>query len=247
MSKTFTLLKSAGACAQIGRRHLLPLLFCCLLSATPNHGQHHSPSGSRPVEPPAQTSPSGRLASPAGSPAEIVINTTRITVPDIQVIDQDGHQVRFYSDLVKGRKLALGFFYTSCSYICTRHGELFSKLQEQLSARLGKEVFLISVSMDPAHDTPARLLSWGKTYGRRSGWTLVTGRPEEMNKLLRAFTGNGTGPRDAHSSTFYIADAAAGRWDYVTGYPQPSAIEQRIEGLAATPVTKPDINTTRQN
>jgi protein SCO1/2 len=228
MSKTCTPLKSAVLRTRVGCRRLPLLLFCCLLSAAPNQGQHCPPTGSRPVE----------------SAAEIVIDKTRITLPDIQVLDQDGHKVRFYSDLVKGRKLALGFFYTSCSYICTRHGELFAKLQKQLSSRLGKEVFLISVSMDPAHDTPARLLRWGKTYGRRPGWTLVTGRPEEMSKLLHAFTGNDAGPREAHSSTFYIANDDAGHWDYVTGYPQPSEIEQRIEGLTAPPVTKPDVKRT---
>ena len=162
------------------------------------------------------------------SKREIVIAGRTLYVPDVWVVTQDGKKVRFYSDLIKDKSVAIGFFFTSCTFVCTWHGELFSGFQKHLGSRLGKDIFLISVSMDPKTDTPARLRDWGARYGRRSGWTLVTGRTAEMNELLQSLTGNTVGPKETHSSFLYIYNRKTGTWSYMLGYPTPTDFEKQI-------------------
>src|SRR5262245_32203043 len=90
-------------------------------------------------------------------------------------------------------------------------GRTFSKLQSLLGERLGKSVFLISVSTDPAKDNPAQLKAWGKRYNVQSGWTLVTGDEAEMNRLLLPFTGNTVGG-GMHQPTTFIGNDRTGIW-----------------------------------
>src|SRR5688572_6035180 len=93
------------------------------------------------------------LVVPAQPPAaqdgiEIDIRGPKLKIPDLVLHDQDGKKVRFYSDLIKDKVVVLSFFYTSCTYTCTLQGKVFSELQSLLGERLGKSVFLISVTID---------------------------------------------------------------------------------------------------
>ena len=135
----------------------------------------------------------------------------KVKIPDLVVRDQDGRKVRFYSDLIKDKVVVLSFFYTSCAYACPMQGKTFSKLQSLLGERLGKSVFLISVTTDPANDDPAKLKAWGRRYGVRSGWTLVTGDETEMNKLLIPFTGSPAGG-GMHLPATFIGNDKRGFW-----------------------------------
>lgn len=106
-----------------------------------------------------------------------ILRPTKVRVYDLRLLDERGKKIRFHSDLLKGKTVVMGFFYTICEFICTMQGQLFSRLQSRLGDRLGKDVHLVLVSMDPATDTPRRLREWGAKYGVRPGWTLVTGDP----------------------------------------------------------------------
>jgi protein SCO1/2 len=140
----------------------------------------------------------------------------KVEIPDLLLRDHEGRKVRFYSDLIKDKVVVLSFFYTSCIYSCTMQGKTFSTLQSLLGDRLGKSVFLISVTTDPAKDTPAQLKAWGKRYGVQPGWTLVTGDVSEMNKLLLPFTGNPAGG-GMHLPTTFIGNAKKGVWISAAG------------------------------
>jgi protein SCO1 len=165
---------------------------------------------------------------------KITIDNRELTIPDLVLIDQDGKRVRFYTDLLKGKTFALSFFYTDCTYICTRQGELFSSLQKRLASRLGKDAFIISVTMNPQTDTPAKLKRWAGKYGRQPGWTLVTGRPDDVERLLHLFTGETVGPREIHSSLIYIADDRTGRWSYVHDLTPAAEVEKKMFELFKT-------------
>ena len=159
---------------------------------------------------------------------EVIIDGRQLIIPDVMVQDQSGKKVRFYTDLLQGKSFVLGFFFTDCTYVCPRQGKLFSALQKQLGERLGKETFIVSVTVNPQRDTVERLKVWGARYGRKSGWTLVTGAVSEMDKLLVAFTGEGAGPRDVHAGLIFIANDLTGRWTYVDELTSPADVEKRI-------------------
>ncbi len=123
----------------------------------------------------ARTANQELLGSRDGADREVIIDGRRLIIPDVLLKDQSGKKVRFYTDLLKGKSFVLGFFFTDCTYVCPRQGALFSALQKQLGERLGKETFIISVTVNPQRDTVERLKVWGAWFGRKSGWTLVTG------------------------------------------------------------------------
>ena len=108
-------------------------------------------------------------------------------IPDIPVVDQDGNARHFFTDLVKGKVVAINFGYTSCTKVCPMQGQHFAQLQTLLGSRLGQSVFLVTVTTDPAHDTPASLKNWGAQFGAKPGWTLVTGNPTDLQQLLSVF------------------------------------------------------------
>jgi protein SCO1 len=151
-------------------------------------------------------------------------------VPDLVIRDHQGRKVRFYSDLIKGKVVVLSFFYTSCIYSCATQGKTFAALQSLLGDRLGKSVFLISVSTDPATDTPARLKEWSKRYGVQPGWTLVTGDVSEMNKLLLPFTGNPAGA-GMHLPTTFIGNDKTGSWTSASGVFAPEDVLNALNNL----------------
>jgi protein SCO1/2 len=219
-----------------GRSRRALVLSLLLVGAVPlAPAQKHSPRHEKRVRQPRQSGGGAvrRAAALAPTPTrEVEIRGRRVAIPDASVVTQDGKRVRFYADLIEGKAVALGFFYTSCVFVCTRHGELFARIQRHAGERLGRDTFMVSVSMDPSTDTPARLTEWGASYGRKEGWTLVTGASEEVDKILKALTGNSVGPRDAHSSLFYVIDSK-GRWEYMFGGASPEEVERQLHGSSS--------------
>ncbi len=171
----------------------------------------------------------GQNRTPATRTVEFDIGGVgKIRVPDLELSDQEGRKVRFYSDLIKDKVVVLSFFYTSCTYSCTMQGQTFSKLQSLLGDRLGKSVFLISVTTDPAKDSPSLLKAWGNRYDVQSGWTLVTGKPAEMSDLLMPFTGNPPGA-GMHLPSTFIGNDRTGLWTSAAGVFDPKELLNAID------------------
>ena len=147
---------------------------------------------------------------------ELNIGSSKIRFPDLELRDQEGRKVRFYSDLIKDKVVVLSFFYTNCTFTCTMQGKTFSRLQTLLGDRLGKSVFLITVSTDPAKDRPAVLKTWSKRYDAQPGWTVVTGEEREMNRLLIPFTGSPAGA-EMHLPVTFIGNDKTGTWTSADG------------------------------
>lgn len=184
-----------------------------------------------------QATPPKALSS--SSPGKLIeIDKTSILIPDVEVFNHQGKQVRFYTDLIKDKVVLLSFFYTSCTYVCTMQGENLSKVQAQLGARLGKDVFLISISMDPKTDTPQKLRYWARAFGARPGWTLVSSDSIEMNRMLKALTGNSPGPKEMHSSVVFIGNDRTGIWTATDGLSEPDGLVRLLDRLTNSAATK---------
>lgn len=162
---------------------------------------------------------------------QIMVGKQAKFLPDLALLDQDGREVRFYSDLIKDRNVVISFFYTTCGSTCLRQGKVFSDLQKELGDRLGKDIFLISVTMDPETDTPRRLKTWGDQYGRKKGWTLVTGKTAEMKKLVGHLTGNPLGRLETHAPFVYLGSDKKNQWISTYGLPAPRNLIKQFEEL----------------
>lgn len=171
------------------------------------------------------------------STESVDIQGVRVKIPDLVLLDQDGRKVRFYSDLIKDKVIVLSFFYTSCTYICTMQGKVFSELQSLLGERLGKSVFLISVTTDPVKDNPQKLKAWAERYKVKPGWTLVTGEVAEMDKLLIQFTGSKAGGGMHVPSTFIVNDRS-GSWSSAAGVFAPNHLLKVIDFVTRDDIGK---------
>ncbi len=164
-------------------------------------------------------------AAPAVADAE-----PPLTIPDVAVVDQNGHAFHFYSDLVHGKVVAISFIFTSCTTICTPLGAHMAALQPLLAGQ--DDVRLISITVDPANDTPPRLRAWSERFHGRPGWTLVTGSKNDIARLLKALRA-WSGDPATHSPLLLVGNDAAGKWTRVNGLQAPAQIAAAIEEIRA--------------
>lgn len=172
----------------------------------------------------------GSVAPAPADPQERALES--LTVPDVELVDQDGRPVRFYTDLVKGQVVVMNFVFTSCGTICPPMGANFAKLQKLLGERPGgPRVRLISVSIDPGTDTPERLKAWAGKFGASPGWTLVTGDSDEIARLLKAL-GVYTGIPASHTPVVLVGDDASHQWTRAYSLAPPDKLAELIGRVA---------------
>lgn len=143
-------------------------------------------------------------------------------IPDTPIYDQDGRKLRFYSDLVKGKTVAINFIFTTCTTICPPLAATFRRVQVELGGRVGSDLGLISISVDPATDVPERLKAFGAKFKAGPGWTFVTGSKPDIDLLLKAL-GASVGDKNDHTPMVLVGNEPAGYWT-------------RTYGLAPAPV-----------
>lgn len=175
-------------------------------------------------------------AQPAPAARQPALAGRQPSWPDVEVVDQDGRQAHFYSDLVRGKRVAINFVFTTCTTICPPMGANFERLQALLGARAGADVRLLSISIDPATDTPERLKAWGARFHAGPGWTLLTGSKVELDRLLKAM-GVFTADRASHAPVLLLGDDRTGRWTRAYGLAPPAKIVELLDGLSAAAAT----------
>jgi protein SCO1/2 len=131
--------------------------------------------------------------------------------PNVRLRTQRREEVRFYDDLVKGKAVLISFMFTSCTAQCPRETANLAKLQRVLGAHAGRDLFLISISVDPAHDTPPVLQRYADTFGAKPDWTFATGRAADVARIQRQL---GAYPRDGspHTGMLIYGNEAKGWW-----------------------------------
>ena len=153
----------------------------------------------------------------AGAKHEPAPTAATSSIPDVKVTTQDGKTVNFYSDLIKGKVVAVNFVFTSCTTVCPPLGAMFGRLQAQHADRVGKDEYLVSVSIDPEVDTPERLKAWSLKFGARPGWTLVTGKKDDITRILKAM--NAYSPDYVnHQPVTIVGNDATGAWKRSYGF-----------------------------
>jgi protein SCO1 len=172
---------------------------------------------------------------------------TRQNIPDLELVDQDGKTVHLYSDLVRGRVAAVSFIFTTCTSICPLIGANLGRLQTELGQSLGEDIALISVSVDPATDTPQRMKAWGAQFGAKSGWSLLTGDKETVDQLLKVF-GLFTPDIQNHSPFLLLVNDRTGDWTRVnaieTPPPKVAEILRKMAETAGNRLSKPETEQT---
>lgn len=163
--------------------------------------------------------------------AEAAVNApgsaAKIVIPDIEVLDQNGNALHFYSDLIKGKTVAINFIFTNCTTICPPLAATFARVQQEMGDKVVKDVHFISISVDPLTDTPERLKAWGAKFKAGPGWTFVTGDKQEIDKLLNAL-GASVRRREDHPPTVVVGNDLKGVWTRTYGLARPAQLVRLI-------------------
>jgi protein SCO1 len=122
-------------------------------------------------------------AEAAPSPRERI---RRLYFPNVALRTQDDKPVRFYDDLLKDKAVTINFFFANCEEICPLVTANLAKVQKLLGDRVGRDLFMYSISLKPEQDTPARLKAYAEMHGARPGWTFLTGAPADVELLRRS-------------------------------------------------------------
>ena len=170
-------------------------------------------------------------ADDAAGPADDGGTLSPPDIPDIYVYDQDGKRLKFYTDLVKGKVVAINFIFTTCTTICPPLTATFRRVQQELEKGAGPDVRLISISVDPLVDTPERLRDFAAKFKARPGWTFVTGDKIGIDSLLRALGAAVTDKND-HTPIVLVGNDATGYWTRTYGLSPPAALVKVITETA---------------
>ncbi len=134
--------------------------------------------------------------------------------PDLPVITQDGKTLHFYNDLIKGKIVVVSFVYTSCSDLCPILTARLADVKDKLGDAVGHDIFFISMTVDPEHDTPEMLKAFADAFDATApGWRFVTGQPEDI-KAINAKFGDRSAERSLknHRNEILIGNDATGDW-----------------------------------
>ncbi len=163
-----------------------------------------------------------------------------LSVPDIEVVNQNGQHVRFNSQVVEGRIAIVTGFFTNCSSMCPFTQEKLAQVAKLLGPRMGKDVVIVSVSVDAENDTPARMKDWGEKFHIGPGWTLLSGNRAEVDTLLKSL-GLFVELRQRHQSALVIGNAATG-WVRISSWTPSEKLARVAESMSsAKPVANASV------
>ncbi len=153
-----------------------------------------------------------------------------IDLRDRTLVNQHGQDVRFVSDVIGEKIVVMDFVYTTCTTICPVLTALLTQIQGELGDRLGDEVVMVSVTVDPARDTPQRLKAYSSKHGARDGWVWLTGPKSTVDDVLTGVGAYSVNFED-HPSMVLIGDGRTGEWQRLFGFPSPDRIMSVVNEL----------------
>lgn len=181
-------------------------------AAAHDHGAHEARK--------AATAPAGGVA---------------LRLEDTPLRDQDGREVRLKSGVLGKRVAVVNFIYTTCTTVCPVSTYTMTLLQQRLGARVGAEVLLVTITIDPLRDTPARLKEYAARHEAGSGWRWLTGRKAAVDTVLKAFGAYTTSPED-HPPLIMVGDAGGNTWTRFYGFPSVEEVQAQVERVLSARV-----------
>ena len=170
------------------------------------------------------------LAAVSGS-ARLAADDTTGRFPNVTLTTQDGVDVRFYDDLVKGKIVAINLIYTTCQYACPLETARMAQVQKVLGDRMGREIFFYSITIDPEHDTPAVLKAYAEKFHAGPGWKFLTGTQADIDLISRKLglyaPPNPANP-DGHLPYLLVGNEATGQWMRNSAVDNPNFLARTI-------------------
>ena len=165
---------------------------------------------------------SGQLnAAPADSP------WNRDYFTNTELVAHSGEKVRFYDDLVQDKIVIINFMYTRCVDICPLNTARLAEVVEALGDRIGRDVFVYSITLEPEFDTPVVLASYADAYDAPPGWRFLTGEPDEVHRL-RWKLGERARTIYEHRHDLLLGNDTTGEWERTSVFADLDLLAERV-------------------
>jgi protein SCO1 len=152
----------------------------------------------------------------------------------LSLVDQNGRRVDLYDDLIKNHTVVLNSFFASCTGSCPVMARTFLHLQNKLGDRVGKDVILVSITVDPENDTPEKLKAYAEKMGAKRGWYFLTGSREEVDAALGKL-GQYAEIREAHKNIIIAGNDRTGLWKKALAIAPSDEVWKVVESVADDP------------
>lgn len=149
---------------------------------------------------------------------------------DVQLVNQDGEKMRLYTDLLQGKTVIINSFFATCQGSCLPMMRNMQKVQEALGDRLGKDVRIISFSVDPTVDTPPALKAYAKKLQAKPGWYFMTGDKASVEFALKKL-GQFVEAKESHTNLFIIGNDHTGLWKKAFGLAKSEDLVKVVESV----------------
>jgi protein SCO1/2 len=186
------------------------------------------------------TTPGAMVGHTEAATASVRRTQGNYDIPDVRLVRDDGRKVMLPTELNDGRPVVLNFIYTSCTSICPMNSQVFEQVQDELGAERGS-VHLVSISIDPEQDTPARLRKYAAQFNARKGWDHYTASATDSVAVQRAF-GAFRGDKMSHVPLTLMRAAPGQPWIRFDGFASASDVLGEREHWKAASTEIPKLN-----
>jgi protein SCO1/2 len=163
-------------------------------------------------------------------------------LPNFTLTTHEGRQVKFYDDLVKDKIVVINMMYAQCQGVCTPITSNLVKVHKLLGRRVGRDIFMYSITITPEKDSPAALKHYAEMHKIKpgSGWLFLTGQPDEIETLRRKLGFVDPDPEVDRDKANHIGNLRYGNepqmlWGACPGLAMPEAIADTIANLYVSP------------
>jgi len=132
--------------------------------------------------------------------------------PNVPVIDQNGRTLHFYDDVIKGKIVVISFIYTNCQDLCPLTTARLAQLEDKLDGAVGRDLYFVSITVDPEHDTPERMKAFADAFGAGPGWLFLTGKVEDIRAIDYKFGDRSDRSLNDHRNEIILGNDTIGDW-----------------------------------
>jgi protein SCO1/2 len=152
-------------------------------------------------------------------------------LPNNRVVDQDNRSLSFYDDSLKGKITILSFIYTTCRDICPVVTARLSQLEEKLGSVVGRDVFFVSISIDPENDTPEKMKEYAKAFSAGPSWLFLTGTPENMEAIRYKLGERSGGKISQHRNEILLYNDNNGVWERASVFGDLNTLAETVRAM----------------
>lgn len=159
--------------------------------------------------------------------------------PNVPLVTQDKKTVRFYDDVIKGKVVMIQFMFTNCEQFCPMVTPNLVKVQTELHKRAVREVSMISITVDPIHDTPEVLKEYSSKFHVQAGWQFLTGNKSDIDRIRRELgVYDPDDKKIEHMNVLTIGKESTGQWLAIEALAKPDDIVQTVLPLTDRPTRR---------